>query len=50
VSSIVFPPTLAAAKIGLTADDAVTLHRARKTQVGGRNRYLALRGISVLAL
>src|SRR5208282_2792495 len=33
-SSIVFPPTLAAAKIGLLADGAVTLHRARKTQVG----------------
>jgi hypothetical protein len=33
-SSIVFPPTLAAAKIGLMADGAVTLHRSRKTQVG----------------
>ncbi len=33
-SSIVIPSTLAAAKIGLTANGAVTLHRARKTQVG----------------
>ena len=31
---VVFPPTLAAAKVNLTADGAVTLHRARKTQVG----------------
>lgn len=32
--NVVFPPTLAAAKIDLTADGAVTLHRARKTSVG----------------
>ena len=31
---VVFPPTLVAAKIDLTADGAVTLHRARKTSVG----------------
>jgi hypothetical protein len=31
---VVFPPTLAAAKIDLTADGAVTLHRARKTNAG----------------
>ena len=32
--TVVFPPTLAAAKVKLTADGVVTLHRARKTQVG----------------
>ncbi|MGO8750634.1 MAG: GH36 C-terminal domain-containing protein [Thermoguttaceae bacterium] len=31
---VVFPPTLAAAKIDLAVDGAVTLHRARKTSVG----------------
>ena len=31
---VVFTPTLAAAKIDMTAEDAVTLHRARKTNVG----------------
>ena len=32
--NVVFPPTLVAAKVDLAADGAVTLHRARKTNVG----------------